>query len=223
MKNGNDFINQRRHIKHPLLEFDREISKIIAMCVSLRKELSEHKKQIEEMTNNFSSKVENNARLPSFIEMYSEIAKTYSIAYKDFSQAYPDVCRNNSDISNLINDLTQSFEEISSNFSFKTDFEEAEPILKSIESTLSHIAEIGNNLREKIQEIFAPAIRERNMALQIRKVIFWMASATCIFILGYAITKREAVLQVAFITIFWMLFLIWVKRDEKKLKQNGMQ
>lgn len=209
--------------KHPLLKFEQEVARIIAACISLRKELDEHKRQIAELANSFSSKLENNSLLPSFINRYSEIAKIYDTAYKDFSLAYPDICKDNSHISNLINELNQSFDEISSGFNFKTDFEDAEPILKSLELALSRVIGIGSSVRGKIQEIFAPAIKERNLAIQIRKMILVMSTGICLLILGYAITRREAVLQVAIICAFWMLFLIWVKRDEKRLKQNGLE
>ena len=220
MKNWESFSEEHSSVKHPLLKFEREVLKTITMAVSLQKELDEHKNQIGEMINNFSAKLENNGKLSFFIERYLKIYKTYNVAYKEFLQACPDLINDNSDISNLINDLTKSFDTISSDIAFKTDFEDAGLIFDNLNVTLFRIIQIGNNIRDKIREIFATAIRKRNTTFQIMHAILWLATVMCIFTLGYAIIKRQAVLQLALVTFGWMVFLFCVKRDEKKAKQN---
>ena len=219
-----------RHYEAGILKFDNEIKRIVAMCQDLRQKADDLVAEMEELGNAFSAKLLSNEQIMPLIDQYSEIVHSYEIACKEFSQLDPElekIMSVESDAQELIEDVKRTLEAATSNFNFKTDFDEVQTYISDVLApTLDRIIEVGKAIHVKAQDAlvsFNPPKSKFDDALyKILKGTFWLLPGIggALFIYGL-FTKHIGSLTLGFILLFGSLILwILLKFERQKARKS---
>jgi len=142
-----------------ILKFDNEIMRIIALCQNLCGKIDNLATERNGMGNDYSARILSNMQIASFIEEYSEIVRSHDVACKEFSRLDADlekIMAVENGAQESIRDVKQTLEEVTSNFNFKTDFDEAHAyISEALTPAVNRIIEVGQAVHAKAQDALA--------------------------------------------------------------------
>ena len=218
-----------RHYEAGILKFDNEIIRIVAMCQNLRRKIDDLTTERNEIGNDFSAKLLNNEQMAPLIEHYSEIVRSYETACKEFSQLDSDlekIMAVEDDAQELIGDVKKTLEEMTSNFNFKTDFNEAQAYISEVLTpTVDRIIEAGQAIHVKAQDALVsfnpPKGKFDDAMYKILKGTFWLLPGIggALFIYGF-FTKHEGLLAFGSIMLLSSLILFVALKFERHKEQK---